>query len=197
MGGKLWQFVYSTLKDFFQQNGRHHNFVRIILQIWHHNIDKIIGSLGKDTARNSSRSTRCFRRSLSNYSHCMVMGKRDSTRESQCWGRLTPWKACDRMWWCIFIAVVTTNVCRKHGENLQADSRWSFCVFCWVHKILRDTLDKTKTSKRFARWVPHLLIQDDSAPVHAANMVAKLLRSYNWENLNHPRYSPDLAPCDF
>ena len=43
----------------------------------------------------------------------------------------------------------------------------------------------------------HLLSQDDNAPVHTANMVTELLRLYNWEILNHPRYSPGLVPCEF
>jgi hypothetical protein len=33
--------------------------------------------------------------------------------------------------------------------------------------------------------------------ITAANRTRELLRRYNWEVLNHPPYSPDLAPSDF
>ena len=55
---------------------------------------------------------------------------------------------------------------------------------------------QTGQNEEIRKMVPHLLNQEDSAPVHTANMVTKLLRSYDWKILNHPRYSPDLAPCD-
>jgi hypothetical protein len=32
---------------------------------------------------------------------------------------------------------------------------------------------------------------------HTANRTRELLRRYNWEVLDHPPYSPDLAPSDF
>jgi histone-lysine N-methyltransferase SETMAR len=32
---------------------------------------------------------------------------------------------------------------------------------------------------------------------HTANSTRELLRRYNWEVLDHPPYSPDLAPSDF
>ncbi|KAK3741248.1 hypothetical protein RRG08_054514 [Elysia crispata] len=34
-------------------------------------------------------------------------------------------------------------------------------------------------------------------PVHTARAVTDVLAGYKWELLEHPRYSPDLAPCDF
>jgi hypothetical protein len=37
----------------------------------------------------------------------------------------------------------------------------------------------------------------DSARPHTANRRRDLLRRYNWEVLDHPPYSPDLAPSDF
>jgi histone-lysine N-methyltransferase SETMAR len=32
---------------------------------------------------------------------------------------------------------------------------------------------------------------------HTANRTRELLRRYNWEVLDHPPFSPDLAPSDF
>jgi histone-lysine N-methyltransferase SETMAR len=34
-------------------------------------------------------------------------------------------------------------------------------------------------------------------PLITANRTRELLRRYNWEVLDHPPYSPDLAPSDF
>ena len=41
-----------------------------------------------------------------------------------------------------------------------------------------------------------MIFHHDNAPVHSARIVTSLLESYAWEILPHPRYSPDLAPCD-
>ena len=37
----------------------------------------------------------------------------------------------------------------------------------------------------------------DNAPVHTARLVTDFLDTWNVEMLEHPRYSPDLAPADF
>lgn len=38
---------------------------------------------------------------------------------------------------------------------------------------------------------------DDNAPVHRAGVVLDAIRDMKWSRLNHPAYSPDLAPSDF
>jgi hypothetical protein len=40
------------------------------------------------------------------------------------------------------------------------------------------------------------LLHDKARP-HTANRKGELLRCYNWEVLDRPPYSPDLAPSDF
>ncbi|KAK3792173.1 hypothetical protein RRG08_055435 [Elysia crispata] len=42
-----------------------------------------------------------------------------------------------------------------------------------------------------------ILFHHDNAPVHTARAVTDVLAGYKWELLEHPHYSPDLAPCDF
>jgi transposase len=37
----------------------------------------------------------------------------------------------------------------------------------------------------------------DNARPHSANQTTATLRSFKWEVLQHPPYSPDLAPSDF
>ena len=41
----------------------------------------------------------------------------------------------------------------------------------------------------------HLL--HDNAPVHKSAVVANYLQEINLKVIEHPPYSPDLAPCDF
>jgi hypothetical protein len=41
-----------------------------------------------------------------------------------------------------------------------------------------------------------LLLHDNMRP-HTANMTNEMLRNFKWEVLEHPPYSPDLAPSDF
>jgi hypothetical protein len=42
-------------------------------------------------------------------------------------------------------------------------------------------------------WVLH----QDNAPAHNALSVKRFLMKYKITMLEHPPYSPDLAPCDF
>jgi histone-lysine N-methyltransferase SETMAR len=37
----------------------------------------------------------------------------------------------------------------------------------------------------------------DNARAHTARATQQLLQSFNWEVLDHPAHSPDLAPSDF
>jgi len=41
-----------------------------------------------------------------------------------------------------------------------------------------------------------LLLHDNARP-HSANQTTATLRSFKWEVLQYPPYSPDLAPSDF
>jgi histone-lysine N-methyltransferase SETMAR len=41
-----------------------------------------------------------------------------------------------------------------------------------------------------------VLLHDNAKP-HTSNRMRELLRCYNWEVLDHPPYSPDLASSDF
>jgi transposase len=41
-----------------------------------------------------------------------------------------------------------------------------------------------------------LLLHDNACP-HSANQTTATLRSLKWEVLQHPPYSPNLAPSDF
>jgi histone-lysine N-methyltransferase SETMAR len=42
-----------------------------------------------------------------------------------------------------------------------------------------------------------LCLLHDNARPHTAEKTTKLLEKFGWENLDHPPYSPDLAPSNF
>ena len=63
-----------------------------------------------------------------------------------------------------------------------------------VLKRLRDAVRR----KRPAKWQANSwLLQHDNAPAHTAVSVRQFLAKNNTTVLDHPPYSPDLAPCDF
>ena len=43
----------------------------------------------------------------------------------------------------------------------------------------------------------HVILHHDNASSHTAKMTKDLVASFGWEVLEHPPYSPDLAPNDF
>ena len=60
-----------------------------------------------------------------------------------------------------------------------------------------------------ARWIPHMIdekrpgmlqtaiIHPDNAPSHRAAQTTETTKRLGFELLDHPPYSPELAPCDF
>ncbi len=46
------------------------------------------------------------------------------------------------------------------------------------------------------RTVPVIFLQDNARP-HTANVTKQLLEQFDWEVLEHPPYSPDMAPSDY
>ena len=41
-----------------------------------------------------------------------------------------------------------------------------------------------------------IILLQDNARLHTANLVKDKLRRFGWETLQHSPYSPDLSPCD-
>ena len=58
---------------------------------------------------------------------------------------------------------------------------------------MRSVWDKTRDLWENNAWVLHL----DNAPAHSALSIRQFLAERNVPILEHPPYSPDLAPCDF
>jgi len=52
-------------------------------------------------------------------------------------------------------------------------------------------------NKRRGKLAKGVIMLDDNARVHTAKTVQEQLRKFKWTRLDHPPYSPDLAPSDF
>ncbi|KAK3782289.1 hypothetical protein RRG08_046399 [Elysia crispata] len=83
---------------------------------------------------------------------------------------------------CIHKDLVT--VLRENAPSIQT-------------KVLHDKLRPAIRKKRPGLLESGIVFHHDNAPVHTARAVTDVLAGYKWELLEHPRYSPDLAPCDF
>lgn len=63
-----------------------------------------------------------------------------------------------------------------------------------------DTLSKLKKAirkKRPGLLTSGVLLLDDNARPHSARATQNHIATLGWERLDHPPYSPDLAPSDF
>jgi transposase len=58
-----------------------------------------------------------------------------------------------------------------------------------------EILERVRTSLGDSQR--RVILQHDNAKPHIAKVVKKLLNDLGWETLEHPPYSPDLAPSDF
>ncbi|GFS26662.1 histone-lysine N-methyltransferase SETMAR [Elysia marginata] len=67
----------------------------------------------------------------------------------------------------------------------------------YYKKVLQDKLRPAIRKKRPGLLESGILFHLDNAPVHTARAVTDVLAGYKWELLEHPRYSTDLATCDF
>ena len=74
------------------------------------------------------------------------------------------------------------------GFTINADR------YCSTLSLLRAAIRK---KRRRILDVDNVIILHDNARPHVANKTANKLRKFQWEFLEHPPYSPDLAPSDF
>ncbi|KAG8195681.1 hypothetical protein JTE90_003825 [Oedothorax gibbosus] len=57
--------------------------------------------------------------------------------------------------------------------------------------------DSPKQNKRRGKLSKGIVLLHDNARPHVANRTKDLITSFKWETLDHPPYSPDLAPSDY
>ncbi|GFR92726.1 mariner Mos1 transposase [Elysia marginata] len=67
----------------------------------------------------------------------------------------------------------------------------------YYKKVQQDKLRPAIRKNRPGLLESGILFHHDNAPAHTAQAVTDVLAGYKWELLEHPRYSPDFAPCDF
>jgi len=63
--------------------------------------------------------------------------------------------------------------------------------------MLRNELRLAIRSKQRGRLTHGVLLLRDNARPHTAHLTINTIWQLNWEVLEHPAYSPDLAPSDF
>ena len=65
------------------------------------------------------------------------------------------------------------------------------------YAALMDRLRESIKEKRRGKLTKGVLLLHDNAPAHTARVAQAAIRNCGFEQLNHPPYSPDLAPSDF
>jgi histone-lysine N-methyltransferase SETMAR len=76
---------------------------------------------------------------------------------------------------------------QKRGENLNSAS------YCKVLLKLRDAIRR----KRPSQLAKGVLLHHGKERPHTARAIQERIQELQWELLEHPPYSPDLAPSDF
>jgi [histone H3]-lysine36 N-dimethyltransferase SETMAR len=65
------------------------------------------------------------------------------------------------------------------------------------YAALMGRLRESIIEKRRGKLTKGVLLLHDNAPAHTARVAQAAIRDCGFEQLNHPAYSPDLAPSDF
>ncbi|GFR58327.1 histone-lysine N-methyltransferase SETMAR [Elysia marginata] len=91
--------------------------------------------------------------------------------------------------------ITTTRQLRKEFVSRGQSEHHNQCTVL-QEGAARQT-QTCQSKKRPGLLESGILFHHDNAPVHTARAVTDVLAGYKWELLEHPRYSPDLAPCNF
>lgn len=75
----------------------------------------------------------------------------------------------------------------KKGETINAACYAS--TLCILKEAIKE--------KRRGKLTAGVLLLHDNAPVHTARIAKAAVRDCGFEEINHPPYSPDLAPSDY
>ncbi|GFV32291.1 histone-lysine N-methyltransferase SETMAR [Trichonephila clavipes] len=85
----------------------------------------------------------------------------------------------------------------RHGvllvEFMQQETKINAAAYCATLTKLRHAIQ----NKRRGLLTSGVLLLHDNARPHSAINTQNLIRSFGWEQIDHPPYSPDLAPSDF
>jgi transposase len=75
-----------------------------------------------------------------------------------------------------------------HWELLEKGQSMTAALYCEILERLRQKLRN--------RRIPVILLHDNARP-HTAKLTKQQLGTFGWNVLEHPPYSPDLAPNDY
>ena len=85
----------------------------------------------------------------------------------------------------------------RHGvllvEFFPQGTTINSAVYCETLKKLRHTIQ----NKRRGMLSATILLLHDTARPHSAAQTQDFITSFKWEQMDHPPYSPDLAPSDY
>ena len=79
-------------------------------------------------------------------------------------------------------------------DGCKGENRINSDYFC---NTVLSSIQQWAIKRRPTTGVSSFLIHMDNAPCHNSRITKEYLRQYNFNRLEHPPYSPDLAPCDF
>ncbi|GFW36389.1 histone-lysine N-methyltransferase SETMAR [Trichonephila clavipes] len=93
--------------------------------------------------------------------------------------------------------VMATVFWDRHGvllvEFMQQGTTINAAAYCATLTKLRRAIQ----NKRRGLLTSGVLLLHDNARPHSAINTKNLIRSFGWEQIDHPPYSPELSPSDF
>ena len=124
----------------------------------------------------------CFRLlfdDLARIEHQFLSGIRDSRKVGSLWGVMRG------------VGGIRKSI---HQSWLDKGLGLGLGLLCWGFKGVQEEIPREQVSTlQIGQW--HF--QQDNAPVHNSILVTDFLTKVGIKTVPHPRYSRDLAPCDF
>jgi len=84
-------------------------------------------------------------------------------------------------------------ICFLNARNVPQGTTINSAVYCETLKKLRRAIQ----NKRRGTLSATILLLHNNAWPHSAAQTQDLITSFKWEQMDHPPYSPDLAPSDY
>jgi hypothetical protein len=115
--------------------------------------------------------------------------------------KLTFWNL---YWYITVLLIIVINTCIAYNTfpyNMFLEKfKWRFvlaldnCKLCSIHWDT-EKIKGAGVSRFWINWA--ILLLHDNARPHTSNATNAILEQLNFEVIQHPPYSPYLAPCDF